>query len=675
VARQLTARSAIVAVIGALASSFFGSTWYLAEKIRSQALAVTPGPALPPFDDVQFTAVRSGTAQLRAVGAQPALSKPALYGIAWQGGIGQLGPLVTVSGGAVTRPLTVISGSAPAVGQYAALDASCFLGDPATALGIPVHDVVVPGPLGPLPAWYFPAPGATFVIGVHGQNGTRRDLLRIIDVVHRMGFPALAVTYRNDLGTVHDPSGYHRYGQAEWSDIEAAVRWSLAQGARRVVLAGQSMGGGVVAAFLGRSPLAQKVTRVVLDAPMLDLHAAVGHQADRHLLPVVRRLSAPLIWAAKRVASARFGVDWSAASYLDETTWLKVPALVTHGEDDPRVPISISVRLSELKPSLVTFERFPGAGHLESWNVDRSRYASLVESFLEPVKSGRLTRQPTSGRDAAVRSAAREWRVDPLGLPDGDGDGDPARCPAVRLFVDRVRDVEPGFELTSDNTAEVVELCRRLDGLPLALELAATWLRLLTPRQLLQRLDEHLERPGAPIDLPGRQQTMNATIGWSYELLPEAARKLLARLTVFAAPFTAESAQAISGQAAVGAAESLALLLDHNMVSPAERPDGERAFRILNIIRRYAADRLKNPDDPLDRLEGYVLGVLERASAQHGGTDWARRLLDSEVRNVHAPEAQFAADFAKGRTGSAEAALAGAWAALEDGAEAEAEPL
>jgi pimeloyl-ACP methyl ester carboxylesterase len=94
-----------------------------------------------------------------------------------------------------------------------------------------------------------------------------------------------------------------------------------------------------------------------------------------------------LIRTAKRIASARFGVDWSAISYLDETTWLRVPALVIHGDDDLRVPISTSLRLNELEPSHVTFEVFPGAGHLESWNIDRSRYMSLVESFLAPLAS------------------------------------------------------------------------------------------------------------------------------------------------------------------------------------------------------------------------------------------------------------------------------------------------
>jgi alpha-beta hydrolase superfamily lysophospholipase len=369
-----------------VAACFFGSSWYLAEKIRSEALAIGPGPAMPAYD-VQFVGLSRERVQLRAVGDQAALHKPMLYGIAWPGGTGHLGAAVSVAGDLITRPLTVISGSAPSVGQLAALDRSYFLSDPETALGVPVQHVVIPGPLGPLPAWYFPGTGSTFIIGVHGQNGTRKDVLRVIDIVYRMGFPAVAVTYRNDLGAAHDPSGYFRYGQTEWSDVQAAVRWSLAQGARNVVLVGQSMGASLVAAFLKRSSLAPKVAQVVLDAPMLDLPAAIDFQADRHLIPVIGRLPAPLIRTAMRIASSRFGVDWPAMSYLDETSWLKVPALVTHGSDDPRVPISSSLRLNELNPSLVTLEVFPGAGHLESWNTDRSRYASLVESFLAPLAS------------------------------------------------------------------------------------------------------------------------------------------------------------------------------------------------------------------------------------------------------------------------------------------------
>jgi predicted ATPase len=255
--------------------------------------------------------------------------------------------------------------------------------------------------------------------------------------------------------------------------------------------------------------------------------------------------------------------------------------------------------------------------------------APVVAQLLQ--RAPRLHLLVTSRVVLRVRGE-REWRVEPLRLPPGDGD--PAETPAVRLLVDRIRDVRHGFELTSDNAAPITETCRRLDGLPLALELAATWMRVLTTQQLLQELDEHMERRGALIDLPDRQQTMTATIDWSYQRLPQGARQMLARLTVFAAPFTKDAAEAVSGHDAAAAAESLALLVDHNMVSPAERPDGERAFAMLNLINRFASERLEDPDDTLGRLEGHLLGVLERAGAQHGSQDWARRLLDSESPNL-----------------------------------------
>jgi predicted ATPase len=130
----------------------------------------------------------------------------------------------------------------------------------------------------------------------------------------------------------------------------------------------------------------------------------------------------------------------------------------------------------------------------------------------------------------------REWRVEPLRVPPpGSTLAALAENPAVRLFVDRVRDVQPGFRLDIGNAAAVAELCRRLDGLPLALELAAAWMRLLTPEQMLNRLSDQLERPGALADLPGRQQTLTGTVQWSYDLLPARAQVMLARLSVFAA--------------------------------------------------------------------------------------------------------------------------------------------
>src|SRR5215470_3576861 len=200
----------------------------------------------------------------------------------------------------------------------------------------------------------------------------------------------------------------------------------------------------------------------------------------------------------------------------------------------------------------------------------------------------------------------QEWRVDPLGVPPPESTlAVLAEAPAARLFTDRARDVQPGFTLTSQNAAAVAELCRRLDGLPLALELAAASMRLLTPEQILARLPGPLEHPGAVADLPGRQQTLTGAIQWSYDLLPAPARQMLARLSVFAAPFTAVGAEEVAGVDAGDAGDAgdavqdLATLLDHSMISPAERADGQQAFRLLDPIRRFAAAQLTDPSQTL----------------------------------------------------------------------------
>src|SRR6201986_5300035 len=124
------------------------------------------------------------------------------------------------------------------------------------------------------------------------------------------------------------------------------------------------------------------------------------------------------------------------------------------------------------------------------------------------------------------------------------GAGGGAGCAAFRGAV---RAIQPEFELTNENALAVAELCRRLDGLPLALELAAAWMRLLTPEQMLARLYESLDRPGALAGLPGRPRTLTGALGWIYDQLPAPAQQLLARLAVFAAPFTADAAEAVCG--------------------------------------------------------------------------------------------------------------------------------
>jgi predicted ATPase len=260
--------------------------------------------------------------------------------------------------------------------------------------------------------------------------------------------------------------------------------------------------------------------------------------------------------------------------------------------------------------------------------------APVVADLLQSAPGLRVL--ATSRAVLRVRGE-QEWRVDPLGVPPpGIALEALAESPAVRLFVDRVRDVQPGFTLSSQNAETVAELCRRLDGLPLALELAAASMRLLTPGQVLARLSQQLERPGALADLPGRQQTLTATIQWSYDLLPAPAQRMLARLSVFAAPFTAAAAEAVGSQDDRDAVQDLSTLLDHSMLSPAERPDGQRAFRLLDPIRRFAAAQLTDASPALSRLQRYLLDVVEAAGPQHGSRDSDMRRLDSEQPNVRA---------------------------------------
>jgi tetratricopeptide (TPR) repeat protein len=173
-----------------------------------------------------------------------------------------------------------------------------------------------------------------------------------------------------------------------------------------------------------------------------------------------------------------------------------------------------------------------------------------------------------------------------------------------------------------------------LGELPLALKLAAAWMRLLTPEQMLTQLYGRLEQPGALVDLPDRQQTLTNTISWSYNLLSSSAQELLARLSVFAAPFTVDGVVAVCGTDDADVFQDLSVLLDSSMVSPSERPDRQRGFQLLDPIRRFAAARLEKADHTLSRLHRYVLEVLKAANARLGSQDLLMRRLDSEQRNL-----------------------------------------
>ena len=372
---------------------FGGLAWYFSGRIESGALASTPGSYQPIYDDVQITAVTPTTVTL-AKGPDVAdnFAAPAIYGLAWAGGNGHIGLPTVNADGTVTRPLTIESGTAPTAGAMAAVDRSYWFGIPTTwaaeATG-PTARTAYGVVIGGNPAWFFASPtgdNSTVAIVVHGQNGTRLDGLRVVDVARRAGVASLVISYRNDAGAPADPSGRLQYGQTEWRDLDAAVTWAKDNGANRIVLVGQSMGGAIVAAFLENSSQKGDVKGVVLDAPMLSLDDVVTYGA-RAALPGGLAVPAPVIKTAEQFATWRYGVDWAATDYLDDTSWVRVPTLVLQGAQDPKVPLSVATDLKAAQPDLVTLQVFPTAQHVESWNADRETYTQVVRSYLEGVRS------------------------------------------------------------------------------------------------------------------------------------------------------------------------------------------------------------------------------------------------------------------------------------------------
>ncbi len=218
-------------------------------------------------------------------------------------------------------------------------------------------------------------------------------------------------------------------------------------------------------------------------------------------------------------------------------------------------------------------------------------------------------------------SGERQYPLSPLSLVAG---ASLERSPAVRLFEERAREVSPGFEVRAGNEAAVAEICKRLDGLPLAIELAAAKVKLFSPKALLDRLELRLPLlSGGARDLPERQQTLRDTVAWSYDLLGPDERALFGRLTVFAGGFSLEAAEAVCGPGMPEekeVLEILASLVDNSLVvsrvEAASEPGGdEPRFTMLETVREYAAERLGSDGEAEQVRRAHAMYYLELAEA------------------------------------------------------------
>ena len=218
-----------------------------------------------------------------------------------------------------------------------------------------------------------------------------------------------------------------------------------------------------------------------------------------------------------------------------------------------------------------------------------------------------------------------------------------ARAEAVRLFVERAAAVQPAFAVTERNARPIAELCRRLDGLPLALELAAARVRALGVEDLLARLEDRFRLlTGGARTAAGRHQTLRAAVDWSYDLLTARERALFARVSVFAGGFTLEAAEAVGAGEGTGAADVLDLLtrlVDQSLVAVDAQPDGTARYRLLETLRQYGQQRLAasgEADAVRDRHAAHYAALAERAEPELRGPDsaaWHER-LERDLGNV-----------------------------------------
>jgi predicted ATPase len=239
----------------------------------------------------------------------------------------------------------------------------------------------------------------------------------------------------------------------------------------------------------------------------------------------------------------------------------------------------------------------------------------------------------------------REYPVYPLAVPDpgrAPTAEEVARTPAARLFAGRARGASPNFRITPTNAAAVAAICWRLDGMPLAIELAAAQVRFLGPTALLSRLDQALQAGGAR-DLPERQRTMRATLDWSHELLSKAEKVLFARLSVFAGGWTLEAAEAVGGAQEPADEQvlvQLGRLVEQSLIlAELDRQVAETRYRMLEPVRQYAFEKLEESggvEEARRRHAAFLLALAEEAAPRikgHEQVGWLDR-LEAENDNL-----------------------------------------
>jgi predicted ATPase/DNA-binding XRE family transcriptional regulator len=471
---------------------------------------------------------------------------------------------------------------------------------------------------------------------------------------HFLGFAALLRQHRLAAGLTQEELAERAGTSARGvSDLERGARSHPHRETVRLLADALGLSGGARAAFVQAAPRAighpiarPERTAALLPVPLTPL---IGRQQERAVLTSLLReevtrlvtLTGPGGVGKTRLAlqvAADLLEDFPDGAGFADLSPLNDPALV---------PATIATVLGVREEGGALAERVIG--------VISGKHLLLVLDNCErvvgaaPFVVDMLARSPhlmvlATSRTPLHAYGEQEYPLAPLPLPDlahllpiehlSQND-------AVRLFVARAQAVTPDFALTTANVAAVAEICSRLDGLPLAIELAAARVKVLPPRALLKRLEQRLPLlTGGARTLPARQQTMRDAIGWSHDLLSPEEQTLFRRLAVFAGGCTIDAAEAVAGAGeGLDVFAGITALVDESLLRQ-EGIEGEPRFRMLETVREYALEQLEasgEGDATRDRLAAWCLALIEQAQpVAFGGamsSEWVTR-LDQELPNL-----------------------------------------
>jgi non-specific serine/threonine protein kinase len=395
--------------------------------------------------------------------------------------------------------------------------------------------------------------------------------------------------------------------------------------------------------FVGRRRELARLQRLLAGEPG-------GHKAQ----PRVRLLTLMGVGGVGKTRLAQEAARAAAAAYSDGVWFVDLAPLA----DAALVPQAVATALGvREEPGRALGATLTGAVRQQRLLLLLDNCEHLLDGVAALVPE-LLTRCPgvtilATSRSPLRLSGEQVFAVAPLGLPGRSPAGSRSRlrpvagAEAVRLFVARARAARSDFALTSDNAAAVAEVCRRLDGLPLAIELAAARASLLPPPALLALLERRLPLlTGGARDLPARQRTLRATLDWSQDLLAPDQRRLLARLAVFAGGWDLEGATSVGGLgrhagSGLDVLQAVDALIDQSLVRRHAAVAGQPRFAMLEIVREYARERLEASGE-LDAARGqhaaYFTALIDRATAGVNGPEhatWLQR-IEAEQDNIRA---------------------------------------